>query len=641
MAKKSKRSTTTSARPAKADPRGATVPASAEGPPFGDSERLVTLRARVAELVDNCQRLWDSIQESQQQSRRSDDEWAGERAGPQKTAGPSPEAILALDEGEATLAAADDELVVANSELTIANRVLTEIRKDLEEQVEEGITELRDERERLRGIIETAPDAVVVIDENGIVNSFNPSAERLFGYTADEITGRNVSMLMPPPDRDQHDGYMRRYLRTGEKRIIGIGRDVMGRHKDGSLIPVRLSVGEPWTKGEKRFFSGFLHDLTGQKAIEAALDEERGFVSTILETTEALVLVLDRKGRISRFNGACERLSGYRSVEVMGEPISFLIAPERRPETQEVFDRLVRGEGPIEHESEWISRDGRRALIHWTNSVIRDSKGAVTYVVRTGIDITHRRQAERELLENASRLRDVQAQLFHVSRLADLGELASSIGHELNQPLTAVINYAQTIRDLVAGGDGDAERMLPLLEKAVVQADRAGQIIRRLRQLYERGETERRPIDLNGVVHDAAELALTGAATKGIATDFALADDLPSVLADRVQVQQVVFNLVRNAVEALEQSDARRITIGTARVDKDNVEIHISDSGPGLDPEIKRQLFSAFITTKPRGSGIGLSISRSIVEAHRGKIWAAAGPEGKGTSFHVRLPINL
>ena len=357
----------------------------------------------------------------------------------------------------------------------------------------------------LRAILETSPDGLITIDERGIIQSFNPAAERMFSYDAAEVIGQNVARLMPAPYREQHDAYLERFRRTGERRIIGIGREVLGRRRDGKIFPMELAVGEVRAEG-RRFFAGFVRDVSA------------------------------------------------------------------------------------------------------------------------------RRRAEQ-------RVQELQSELIHVARLSAMGEMASALAHELNQPLTAVINYAETARGVLARGQArDRATVSSLLEKTVQQAGRAGQIIRHLRQFIARGETERTLEDLNTVVEEASALALVGAAGKGIAARRALEEGLPPVLLDKIQIHQVITNLIRNSIDALEGAARREIVIRTQRDGRDRVVIAVADTGPGLAPEIADRLFQPFVTTKPAGLGIGLSICRSIVDAHGGRLWSSADPSG-GTVFHVSLPV--
>jgi two-component system, LuxR family, sensor kinase FixL len=360
------------------------------------------------------------------------------------------------------------------------------------------------EREaHLQSVLDTVPDAMIVIDTRGIMHSFSAAAERLFGYASADVVGRNVSMLMPNPYREQHDGYLARYLATGERHIIGIGRLVVGQRKDGSTFPMELAVGEA-RSGERRFFTGFVRDIT-------------------------------------------------------------------------------------------------------------------------------ERQQTRQ------RLQELQSELIHMSRLTDMGQMASMLAHEINQPLTAAANYLKGAgRLLQRGGDGDVAQARGAVERAAAQILRGGEIIRRLRDFVARGESERRIENIVKLVQEAAALALVGARQTGVRTSFDFDAGAQWVLADKVQVQQVLLNLMRNAVEAMQDAPTRELAIATRCADAETVEIAVADTGPGISPEVARQLFQPFVTTKQEGLGVGLSISRTIVESHGGRLWVEDNPGG-GAVFKLTL----
>jgi two-component system sensor kinase FixL len=372
---------------------------------------------------------------------------------------------------------------------------------DEEKQLEDA---LRTREMHLRSILETIPDAMIVIDKAGIMQFFSKAAERQFGYMAEEAIGRNVSILMPEPDRSRHDSYLERYRVTGEPRIIGIGRIVTGRRKDGTTFPMHLSVGEMRSGGEP-YFTGFVHDLTEQQRTQA-------------------------------------------------------------------------------------------------------------------------------------RLQELQSELVHISRLTAMGEMASALAHELNQPLAAISNYMKGSRRLLsASEDPNRTKIESAMDRASEQALRAGQIIRRLRDFVARGESEKRVESIAKLIEESGALGLTGAREQGVNLQFELDRKHDLVLVDRVQIQQVLVNLFRNALEAMAASPQRKLVASTRAIVEDMIEISVADTGSGFADGIESNLFQTFFTTKETGMGVGLSISRSIVEAHGGKMWAENNTAG-GATFRFTLP---
>lgn len=357
---------------------------------------------------------------------------------------------------------------------------------------------------RLQSILQTVPDAMIIIDEQGRVESLSATAERLFGYAKSEVVGRNVDMLMASPHHEQHDAYLKRYLATRERRIIGIGRVVTGRRKDGSTFPMHLTVGE-LQSADRHYFTGFIRDLTDQQLTE-------------------------------------------------------------------------------------------------------------------------------------SRLRELQSEVTHMSRFMALGEMASTLAHEINQPLTAIANYLKGSRRLLERMAGEEAGVLrEAIGKAADQALRAGAIIRHLREFVARGESERRVESLSKLIEDASTLALIGAKENAVRVSFRLDPALDLVLADRIQIQQVLVNLIRNAIEIMSEGGQRReLDIATTSVGDDMVEVSVADTGTGIAPEVMARLFQPFVTTKHKGMGLGLSICRTIVEAHGGKIWVDSRQDG-GTIFRFTL----
>lgn len=363
--------------------------------------------------------------------------------------------------------------------------------------------ELADREARLHSILDTVPDATIVSDQEGNILSFNTAAVRQFGYSEGEAIGQNLRMLMPQPYRREHDGYMSRYMTTGERRIIGIDRVVVGQRKDGSTFPMKLTVGET-RRGGSRLFTGFVRDLT-----------------------------------------------------------------------------------------------------------------------------------ERE--ESAARLQEIQSELARLGRLNEMGEMASTLAHELNQPLSAIANYIHGCARLLEGSTSERdEQVRHALKDAGEQSIRAGLIIRHLREFVTKGETEKTPESLRQLVEEAAALALIGSREKGVRTMFDFGRGRDGVVVDRIQIQQVLTNLMRNAIEAMTAVPVKQISVSVTS-DSGMMAVAVEDSGPGIPNEITADLFKPFTTTKAGGMGIGLSISRRIIEAHGGELTVSKSKLG-GACFRFTLP---
>ncbi|WP_245515719.1 two-component system sensor histidine kinase NtrB [Oharaeibacter diazotrophicus] len=360
---------------------------------------------------------------------------------------------------------------------------------------------------RFESLLDTAADGIIVIDELGRILAFNKSCEALFGFTAVEAVGQNVKLIMPPSYADAHDGYMENYRRTGHRKIIGIGREVAGRHKDGTVFPIELSVGEAATS-EGRQFIGVLRDLRQRKAVEL-------------------------------------------------------------------------------------------------------------------------------------RVSQLQAQIMHMTRLSAMDEMGAAMAHELNQPLTALMLYMQAVirqsRAAPAAPAGD--KVLGVLEKALAEAERAAGIIQRMRQMVEKREPERTRIDLHDLVDEVIDLSDFVAQGSTVTIRRSYRDKHKVVDVDPIQIQQIIVNLLRNAVEVAKDSAGRWVEVdigGDERV----ATVSISDSGPGLSPEAAQTLFRTFTTTKKSGMGLGLAISRSIAQNHGGDLSALPGGDGRGATFTLSLPIG-
>jgi len=481
----------------------------------------------------------------------------------------------------------------------------------------------------LAAIVQSSEDAIISKDLDGIVTSWNSAAERIFGYTADEMIGRSIAILATPATADE----MPHILET-----VGRGERVdhyetERRRKDGQIIAVALTI-SPVRDDTGRIVgaSKIARDITTLKLDADELIKREALLGSILETVPDAMVVIDERGMVQSFSVAAERMFGYTASEVCGGNVSILMPMSYREHHNSYIARfLATGERRVIGRGRVVSgrrKDGSEfplelaiGELHW------DGRQMFTGFLR---DLTERQQTQR-------RLQEVQADLAHVSRLTELGQMASALAHEVNQPLAAATNYLEAGQVLLARDNRPAtERARGVFDKAAEQVERATQLVRRLREFSRKGESERRPEPIGKLIDEATALALIGARDSGIKVQLHIAPQLPNVAVDRIQVQQVIVNLVRNAVEAME-SERRELTVSAAPDGDGRVAIQIADTGPGLAPEVAERLFQPFVTTKPQGMGIGLSICRSIIEAYGGELHAKPN-SGGGTVFAFSLP---
>ncbi len=356
---------------------------------------------------------------------------------------------------------------------------------------------------RFEALLSAMVDAIIIIESDGVIESVNPAAERMFAYKPGELIGKNVSVLMPEPFSGEHDQYLQNYHHTGKAKIIGIGREAKAKRANGQIFPIDLSVGEI-IEGDERRFVGIIRDITARK--------------------EAL-----------------------------------------------------------------------------------------------------------------SEARETRERLAHVTRLSTMGEMASGIAHEINQPLAAIAAYSQASRRLISAENADLDSISSVLEKIGAQAQRAGEVIRRLRTFFKKRKSEHVRSDLNELIRDSVDLNHADTRTLNHPVILELADNLPPVSVDPVQIQQVVLNLLRNAIDAMEEKPGKPVIISARQHDDDFLEVVVKDHGDGIDEETAFSLFNPFFSTKKSGMGMGLPISESIVNSHGGQIWYQ--PDDPGSTFHFVLPV--
>ena len=490
---------------------------------------------------------------------------------------------------------------------------------------------LRQSMNRTQLILDSAVDGIITIDDGGTIASINPAGERMFGYAASELIGRNVSVLMPSPDREAHDGYLSRYLETGRKKIIGIGREVVGQRRDGTTFPLDLAVSEVFIGGQ-RTFMGTLRDVTERKEIEEALRHERDFAEGLVETAQVIVLVLDTEARIVRFNRYFEEISGYSLNEVKGRDWFTTFLPSwDHQRIRRAFARALANMPTIGNVNPIVTKAGDERQIEWYSKTLRNAVGEITGVLATGHDITERLELEEQFR---------QAQ-----KLEAVGRLAGGVAHDFNTLLGSILGYGEMLLDRLDAAD-TLRRPVEQIRRG---AERGAALTRQLLAFSRRQVLKPEVLDLRAVLADMDDML-----RRLIGADFELAvrhdPDLAPVKVDAGQIQQVIMNLVVNACDAM--AGGGRIEIATENVDVDEthndrpsvlapgryVRVNIADTGCGMDEETRQQIFEPFFTTKEKGKGTGLGLSTvyGIVRQSGGGV-AVDSRLGEGTRFKVYL----
>jgi two-component system sensor kinase FixL len=483
-------------------------------------------------------------------------------------------------------------------------------------------------------LMQAAVDAIIVIDQRGRMSAVNDAACRMFGYRADELLSENVSMLMPDPDRSAHDGYLARHLHTGEARIIGVGRDVTAQRKSGTTFPVRLSVGRISDPGPPRFV-GIVRDVSAEREASAALKMERDRANAYLELNDAILMMLDGERRVVEINARGSDILGAPSIDLHGRDwLQFMRGEPERERARLLLQSALDGSRSRERELDSLGAGGEQLRIHWRCIARRDADGSPAGWLCSGADVTE--QARR--LEDAHLAQD---RLTRVARLATMGEMAAGVAHEINQPLTAITTYARASERYLAQAEPDLAEVREAVREINAEGLRAGEIIRRLRRMVRTdAPDERASEDVNVLLDEIHSLLAADARVHDARLRMVPTRDLPRVMGNAVQLQQVVLNMLRNALEALRAKPAgtREVEISTQRNGHGEVEIRVTDNGPGIDPSIADRLFEPFCTTKGSGTGLGLAISRTIVQSHGGTI-GTRPVTPQGACFFVRLPV--
>lgn len=541
-----------------------------------------------------------------------------------------------------------------------------------------GVAGGRPSTSDFRVLFEATPGLYLVLDSMLNIRAVNDAYCRATMTKRDEILGRHLFDVFPDnPDDSQADGS--RNLRASLNRALEQGlpdamavqkydvRTPEGNFEERHWSPLNIPLADP--DGKVRWIIHRVEDVTelvrvqkrnatrdqialdqqrlidrlrdaNRKLAQANeanqhLEDDRSSLARIVEFSQDAIIGKTLSGLVTSFNPAAEELFGYSRSEIVGQPVTILFPKDLLGEESIILSRLARGEVIQTYETRRVRKDGREVIVSLSVSPILSSTGEIVGASKILRDITERKHAEE-------RLNDLQAEILHLSRWNTAGMMASTLAHELNQPLAAGLNYVRAAeRTMQAPGGENPSRARELLDKAAAQIVRAGAIIKNLREFTERRNTDRTLEKLDVVVEEALALGFVGANVAGVALSTKFDPSLPLVPIDRVQIQQVVVNLVRNAVEAMQSAERRQLTVSTSGGDPGYAVVTVSDTGPGLSPQVEERLFQPFVTTKAAGSGMGmgLMICQAIVKSHGGRIWVEPQAEA-GTAFRFTLPVG-
>lgn len=484
---------------------------------------------------------------------------------------------------------------------------------------------------QLEAIVSTEIDAIITFDAQGHIESSNKAAEDIFGYSANEVPGVHLRMLIPELFRGEHDQNFRNYLKTSKVNIAGNGREVTARHKDGSSVKIHLSIKDIGLNGN-RCFVGVIRDLSIQKAAEEALRSEHERLSATIEHAPLGIVTYRFGGPFVSANRVFCETTGYTADELKTMTVEGLTHPSDRVASAALAKEAQAGNiGRFSHRKRYLHKDGAVIDVMVVNSITHDAAGQPDLIIGQVEDLTPRLKAEVEA-------RELRERLAHVDRLNTLGEMAAGIAHEINQPLTAISLFSQAGKRFLATGSPD--RLPEIFDKLSQHAQRAGAVVERMQAMSRQRESTREVLNCNTILKEIVNLAEADARIRDIVIDVDIAESLPCVAIDKVQIQQVTLNLLRNGMEAMRTTSSEgrdTIVLSTRLLEDGDVEVAIIDPGCGVSEEVAKNLFVPFSTTKTSGMGMGLVISRAIVAAHGGKLNYYNNEFG-GATFYFTLP---
>jgi PAS domain S-box-containing protein len=528
------------------------------------------------------------------------------------------------------------ELAAANEEL---RKEIVE-RKLAEERLRHEQKELRRSEAHKAAILDSSPDCVVAMDHEGCITEFNPAAERTFGHPRSDVLGRPLAdVIIPPSLRERHRAGFARYLATGDSIVLGRRLEMTALCAGEREIPVEITITRISQEGPSAF-TGHLRDITERKKSEEALraahaqvlrSEERW--RSVFENSAVGVALTDLNGRFIATNPVYQKMLGYTEQEL--QALTFLDITHEQdldPHATLIAELLAGERQEFQIEKQYRRKDGTAVWVRNNVSIVPGTERVPRFLMALSEDITQHKLSDAALAK-------ARSELTNGARITSLGVLTAAIAHEVNQPLSGIITNASTCLRMLSADPPNTEGALETVRRTIRDGNRASDVITRLRTLYNKKEPSPESMDLNEAAREVAALSLSEFQRSSVLLRYELADDLPPLVADRIQLQQVILNLLRNGVdEMITINDRpRELLIKTDRDGENQVRLSVKDTGVGLKPQAAEKMFEAFYTTKTDGMGIGLSISRSIIEAHQGRLWAAPN-DGPGSTFSFAIP---
>jgi PAS domain S-box-containing protein len=514
-------------------------------------------------------------------------------------------------------------------------------RKSVEERLRQEEKEFKRSEAHKAAILDSSLDCIVAMDHQGCITEFNPAAERTFGYGRENVVGKHLAdILVPPSLREKHRAGFARHLATGESRVLGRRIEMTALCADGREIPVELAITRILQDGPPSF-TGYLRDITERKRNEDALLETHAKLArseerwrSVFENSAIGVALTDLNGRFIAANPVFQKMLGYTEQELKQVSFMDITVEEDRNFNLVLIKELLEGKRrQFQIEKQYRRKNGGTVWVRNSVSFVPGTERLPGFLMALSEDVTERRLAEEALNETRS-------ELAHMARVTTLSTLTASIAHEVNQPLSGIVTNASTCLRMLDANPPNVEGARETARRTIRDGNRASEVITRLRALFSKKNAAFEVFDLNEAAKEVVALSVSELQGNRVILQSDLAADLPSVLGDRVQIQQVILNLIRNGSDAMSiVYDRPRELLIKTEYDEGGARLSIKDSGVGIGSEIEKRLFEAFYTTKSDGMGIGLSVSRSIVERHQGRLWAIRN-EGPGATFLFSIPCS-